>query len=423
MIERLLLSDRMRRLGALAVFLGVAVAVAVAARRLAWVDTIRHQEVIAYRVASQALADGVPVPTFYDDDAFWRLTQERGLESKNIFYPNPPLAAVLHLPFVKLDFVAARRAHLAVSVLSALLALGILCRTLSLSPVRCAVLGLALFFLQPFWADLTHGQVYSLGTLLLAGSFALGTQERRGAAWLGGALAAAPLVFKVYGAFVPLAAPRGRVRPFLLGHAATALGFVICFLPFVGVPAWAEFLGPVRARVGADPTLVATAFSSLTGLLARLTTRDPRWNPHGLLDAPALARALQVAAVLALAFVVLRLRREGDPRFAFAAAILVGILASPFSQDYTYVAVLVPCALLLSRLSARDLAGASLFAAGMVLVGWDSVGRVTRFQDGLPTVLAYPKVLGALLLLAALSRAQARELAGGAGERQEPARL
>jgi hypothetical protein len=250
---------------------------------------------------------------------------------------------------------------------------------------------------QPVIANLRHGQIYALVTALIAFA-AAGARDARSWAF-GGALGLLAGV-KLAGSHLWLLTVPKRFRPaFLWGLATTGIAVALS-IPYVGVAGWQAFL-TVPARIARDTSFSVTAFQSLGGLLRRLFVPEAAWNPRALFDAPLLAGALTVASQVALAGIVLFQAFHGrDLSLTFSAAVLAGLLASPYSQDYTYSQALVPAAFILAALQKSPRPGPVLAALGaLFLIGGSDWHKATALQDGAAVLIAYPKVYGALVLL------------------------
>lgn len=358
---------------------------------------VRGGEFAAYWTAARLVSEGAPVDRFYEDAEFRARLRANGIAQNDIWYPNPPTTALVFLPLSGRRYEAARAAWVGLSGLLLLGTVALLAWTAGLEGGFLAAFVLFGLHGQPSLADLGHGQVYAFVTALLAvaaRAFVLGRPRAFGS--LLGVLA--PV--KLAGSHLWLLAIPKRLRTSLLWGVGSAAILVLLSVPFVGLAGWRAFL-TVPGRIASDPTFSVTAFQSLGGLVRRLFVPDPTWNPRPLLDAPFVADVLVLATQLALAGIVLALGwRDREPGLALSAAVLAGLLASPFSQDYTYVQAVVPAAFVLSALQGRRVPGRTLAAfAGLLLIGASGWHKLPAFQDGAAALLAYPKVYGALILL------------------------
>lgn len=354
-------------------------------------------EFAAYWTAARLVSEGAPVGPFYDDEAFRASLREKGIAQNDIWYPNPPTTAFAFLPLAALPYPLARAAWVG---LSAGLLLATAAGLARISKLRGAFLAAFLLFAlhgQPSRADLGHGQIYALATALLALAARELLAGRTGR--FGGVLGVLAVV-KLAGSHLWLLALPRRRRDGLVWGGLTAAGLLLLSVPFVGVAGWRAFLS-VPARIAGDTSFSVTAFQSLGGLVRRLLVPDARWNPRPLLDAPVAASILLVVVQAALAgAVLLAVFRGRSEALAFSSAILATLLASPFTQDYTFVQATVPAAFVLSVLQERPARGPILAAlAGMALIGAADGHKSAALQDGAFVFLAYPKVYGALLLL------------------------
>lgn len=371
----------------------------------------RSGEFAAYWTAARLVSEGAPVDRFYEDGEFRGRLRANGIAQNDIWYPNPPTTALVFLPLSGLRYETARTAWVGLSGLLLLGTVALLAWTAGLKGGFLVAFVLFGLHGQPTLADLGHGQIYVFVTALLAvaaRAFVLGRPRAFGS--LLGVLAAV----KLAGSHLWLLAIPRRLRTGLLWAVGSAALIALLSVPFVGLAGWRAYLS-VPGRIASDPTFSVTAFQSLGGLVRRLLVSDLTWNPYPLLAASLVAAVLVVCVQVALAGAVLLCASRGRSRtLAFSTAILAALLASPFSQDYTYVQAVVPVAFLLSALQTRrSRAGTMAALVGLLLIGASAWHKAPAFQDGAAALLAYPKVYGALILLALAVRLSFEEPASG----------
>ncbi len=259
------------------------------------------------------------------------------------YYAHPPTTLVALLPFARLDFRAAARAWLGVSVL----ALGALAFMLSriVAPDRSPLLGVvALALWPPVLHDLAKGQwSILLATLLVAGWRALDRGHARAAGiWLGlaAALKATPLLLLGY-----LWLRRRRAAWAMM---TTLAALVALSIARFGLAPWSTWVAQARPNVLAWQTWIAST-ASINGAVARLFTTSAFCRP--LIDAPALAQALTLAlAALLLGATAVATRVAAtsarDDRRLFAAWTTLVVLLNPLGWTHTVILALLALALL-----------------------------------------------------------------------------
>ncbi len=115
-------------------------------------------------------------------------------------------------------------------------------------------------------------------------------------------------------------------------------------LPWVGKAAWRVFVFdaiPHKLRSGAA---TLTAYQDTTGFWQHLFRYVPTFNPAPVIDAPVLATLLTLATTLAACIALVSLRRSTSLRFV--AAVALSELLSPAAEQYHYIILLLPLAVL-----------------------------------------------------------------------------
>jgi hypothetical protein len=341
--------------------------------------------------AARMLRAGEDARGFYDDakllEAHGRYSPRGGVMVK----PSPPSTSFLLLPLAFLSQDAAQRSLCALGlVLFAAASLTVVSRTPLQRVLAPGFLCLAVLS-TPVRANFAQGQVYVLLfalSVLAWRSFEQGRDRSLGICL--GLLAASKLALP---ALWILLLARKRWRALAWG-ATTVLSICAATLPVVGLPAWRLYVSQLP-DFGFGRAWLIPVFQSQLSLLQRLFTFDPDLNPHPVADVRTFASAALVVSLAIALSVPLWWLRKND-RLAFGAAILVSLLASPFSEDYHYVFALLPIALLLGRRTVSP-AFATALAAGIVLVL--APFNPSWTYRGWEAVVEYPMVAGAWMLL------------------------
>lgn len=279
----------------------------------------------AYYTASRLLLQGQLDARAYDE-AFMRpqVRQLMGGEADDILNANPPTTALMFLPLAPL---APHPARLAWTVLNVVfLVAGLAALVAAHGPLaswpRTSALGALLavaFLFRPVHASFEHGQAYVLVFLLLA-LVQLGLSRSRSP--LTGAALAAALLLKTAGTAVPLALLAARRWRALAWMAAIGLGVVALALPLISLDTWLAYRR-LLAEVVAAPWLSITVYQTTRSLIWHLFTLDPRWNPHPLVELPALAPWLLGAIGVSTLAVTLQRTRQ-NPAAGVAAVVAWG---------------------------------------------------------------------------------------------------
>lgn len=351
----------------------------------------------AYHTAARLLASGTPVARFYDDAWFGARVAEEAPAVRDIYFVNPPTAALLLLPLADLSYARARAIWVALNAVMLVAAALLIVREAGLRGLLVPA-GLSLVLVwQPVYANLHQGQAYILMLLLLTLAW-YGYRGRRDA-MLGISLGAALLLKTAGLLIVPLLVVQRRWRALAWTVGASA-GIGIVALPWIEPAAWYRYALAVLG-LAHEPDLAVTAYQSLPGLLRHLTAFDAQWNPAPVINAPIAGRALQALAVAAIvAGCLLVAARSREPRnLTFAAALAATVVLSPVSLDYHYVLLLLPAVIVIAGMRERRGVGTwLLLAIGLVLIGADLPFRSPALGAGIRAILAYPKLYGGLLV-------------------------
>lgn len=354
----------------------------------------------AYYTASRALVEGRAGVWFYDDAVF-RADVERVTSGRagDIFWANPPTAALLLAPLAPLSAGVARAIWIAVSLVFLCLALGFLANRLARRDAAWFALPL-LFVSAPVTEGLVHGQAYISLLALMAIAY-LGL-DRRTPRLAGAALGVAALL-KLSGLplWVLLAARR-EWRALAWG-AGTCVAGVAASIPLVGVATWKTFVFRAVPSFLRDPAVAVTAYQTLPGFFRHLFRYDAAWNSTPIANWPLVAEVITAIAGLALLALAVARARTAPLAWTFAVGLILSTILVPAAEQHAYV-LLFPALLLLLSRRPTPVYG---IAAALVLVPLPYTRPLAR---GFGALLAYPRLYGALLLLALLfARDERRE--------------
>ncbi len=357
---------------------------------------------VAYYTASKLLAEGADSSQFYD--VVWFKAQiARFQPLASDVHINPPTTNLLLLPLVGLDYTGAR---LVWTIFSLICLAGVAwwwIRTLPLSGPEIPLLWILLLWNQPAMASFYLGQTYLFLLALLVVAW---VGYRQGWGGVMGVALALLLLLKLAGVFLWLLLLAQRQWRVLAWGTAVSLSLFLISLPWLGWPAWLNYLELLRG-FASQPERAVTAYQTIPSLFAHLFTLDAQWNPHPLWVMPGVGDGLTwlVTAVLLLLSTLLAVKTAGQNHLRdlhFAIFTTLSIILSPLALDYHYPLLLLPVVLLwvwLGRLPTRQkwmwrlVLGTAVFA-----IVADLPYRSPRLAGGAWALLAYPKLYGALLL-------------------------
>jgi hypothetical protein len=378
----------------------------------------------SYYTAARLVREGVEGERFYDNEWFLDQTREQGfVERPDIFFVNPPPAALLFLPLSELGPERADVVWTLANVVMLGLAVAIILDTLRRAGVRVpsgrdrrsplfwALIALPAGF-NPVWETVYFGQVYIL--LLVLMSLAMRAYvldgERRLGLWLGLLLAV-----KMAGAPLWALLVLGRRVRALAWGVGTVLAAVIVSSALMGWYVWWHYAGRLPSLVN-QPWTGVTAYQTLASFVHHNLRAEPRSNAEPLADLPGivqpLASGLSLAVfVLALAagWLLPRALERGQLRLArFGLLLGLTIPMQPLGEEYHYTltlpAVFAALALALqAEPGARRELMLLLAALATLLIAVDLHHTDPRLSPGWRALVAYPKLYGSLLLSGSLA--------------------
>lgn len=354
---------------------------------------------LAYYVGAQLIREGEPGDQLYDDQRFAARVMEVSEGAvTDVYLSNPPTLAVAWLPFSYLSVETARRVWIGLSVLCLCIALLLIAQEFAWSRKLWAIVALSALFTLPVPAreQFLVGQMYAL--LLLLHVIGWRAYIGRRDAIAGVALGLA-MVLKISGWPIGLLFIARRRWSAVWWTVATAVAAVLITLPLVGVAAWRALFTTAIPYVMRWPAATLTAYQDTTGFWQHLFRYDAELNPAPLVDAPALASLLTLGTTIGACLALIARRRTAA--VDYAAAVALTELLSPAAEQYHYMVLLLPLAVLwrevwLSR--SGTLAGWSLVAT--FLLSWPIAYKLPHPPYAL--LSNYPRLIGGWIVFATL---------------------
>ena len=361
---------------------------------------------LAYYAAGELIASGADARQLYDVPAFERRVRELSHGTvRDGYIGNTPALAVAWLPLGKLPVESARRLWIWLNVLfvAAIIALSA-ARLPSTYRLPAVVLLAALFTIpSPAREQMLLGQMYIF--LLLLHTLGWRAYERDNDALTGVALGIT-MMLKLSGwpiGVLLLLRRRWRAVFWAVGTAAAIFLFT---LPWIGVEAWREAVFVQMPASVAMPAAKHSAFQTVSGLWQHLFLHDADFNPHPVADLPwlAVAGSLLTAAAACAALLLHRLSAQVQ----YAAALVLTVLLSPLAEQYHYVLVLLPFALLCMHGYFTDSRRLGLVLLIIALLLATPVGY-EEYSPGWWALLDYPRLAaGWMIFFALISAARLR---------------
>ena len=354
---------------------------------------------LSYYVAAQTLRSGEPGSRLYDDRSFAEHAMQLSHGTiTDIYLANPPTVAVAWLPLSYLSVREARKVWIATSVACLGISIWLIATQLTLPGTPWLLTAMCAVFMlgAPTREQIHTGQMYALVLLLHVIGWRAYTRQRHLTTGLALALA---MVLKISGWPIGLLMIGRRRWSALCWAGATAAAAGLLTLPWVGVEAWKTFLleaVPLTLHRGAASL---TAYQDTTGFWQHLFRYDAALNPHPLTNAPDIATLLTIITIAGACYALLKSRCAAGN--AFAAAVALTELASPVAEQYHYVVLLLPLAVLGQTAWARRSMtwGAVVLVATFLMIGPIDYKSAHPNWDVLEN---YPRLIGGWILFVAL---------------------
>jgi len=354
---------------------------------------------LAYYVGAQIIKNGEPGAQLYDDNGFAvRAKKVSGGRVTDIYFANPPVLAAAWVPFAYLTVEQARTLWIWLSVLWLAIAVALIAAQLLEPPQLLGLVGLAALFTLPAPAreEFLLGQIYS--AVLLLHVIGWRAYARRQDAVAGAALGLA-LALKLSGWPIGLLMLAQRRWTAVWSSILTGIAAAAITLPWVGIDAWRTFFYVALPRALRRPAATLTVYQDSGGFWQHWLRYDPKLNPHPIFDAPSLAGILTIVTAAAACFALIARRRPAH--ISFAAAVALVELLSPAAEQYHYIVLLLPLAVLWHegwRLRSRGALCAACVAT--LLIAWPLNYKAPHPVWAL--VLSYPRLIGGWIGFAAL---------------------
>ena len=353
---------------------------------------------LAYYVGAQIIKNGEPGARLYDDEWFSaRVKEVSGGQVTDIYLANPPVMAVAWVPFAYLTVEQARKLWIGLSVLWLGIAIGLIATQLSGSWHLLGLAGITALFTLPAPAreQFQLGQIYAF--LLLLHVIGWRAYSRRQDALAGVALGLA-MALKLSGWPIGLLMLAQRRWTAVWSSIVTGIAAAAITLPWVGIDAWRSFLFVAVPKAMRRPSATLTVYQDTGGFWQHWLRFDAQLNPHPIFNAPVLASALTLATAAIACFALTARRR---PALSFAAAVALVELLSPAAEQYHYIVLLLPLAVLWHQAWLLRSTGALCAACvATFLIAWPMNYRAPHPVWAL--LLSYPRLIGGWIGFAAL---------------------
>ena len=353
-----------------------------------------------YYTAGWLVATGQWGPDAFDDNWFGDRVEaftQNGV--REIYAPSPPLLPVFFAFLAGLDLATAREVWAWLNLLMLITAIWLIVDALSRFEGlawRVASVGFALLA-APLHEHFRLGQIYLLLLLLFALTFWLIQHQHEVPAGiaLGVALATKLSGLPLWLTLVARQQQRASVTAVVTAGLLGLIGLVV-----MGSPTWLAFARTLIERLTDYPLIAVTAFQSTSGFFHHLLAYDALWNSEPLWSQPWLAFVLTWLVFAGAVIATLRRARRAVFDLAFAARLTLSVILLPLAEEYHYVLLVLPIAIMLTRVLRQPLQVIDLawLTAILLVIGWPWSYTAPELARGWSALLAYPRLYGGWVL-------------------------
>ncbi|MBI5566994.1 MAG: DUF2029 domain-containing protein [Chloroflexi bacterium] len=353
-----------------------------------------------YYTAGWLYATGQWGPAAYDDEWFGDRVEsftQNGV--REIYAPGPPLLAVFFALLAGLDLATAREAWAWLNVPMLMLSIWLIGDAQARFEGglwRAAGASFALLA-APVHEHFRLGQAYILLLLLFALAFWLVQHQHEASAGIALGMAFATKLSGLPLWFILLARHprRTSVAAVLTAGSLGLIGVVV-----MGLPTWLAFVRTLIERLTDYPLVAVTAFQSTSGFFHHLFAYDALWNPTPIGSQPWLANVLTWSVFVGATIATMRRARRAVFDLAFAAGLTLSVILLPLAEEYHYVLLILPIAVMLARVLRRpdQMSDLMWLTTIVFLIGWPLPYTAPELARGWSALLAYPRLYGGWLL-------------------------
>lgn len=355
-------------------------------------------------VAAVGLVQGEDIKTYYSNDEFAELVGRVCSDTYDIYSPNPPTYSLMMLPLVALDYPTAK----VVWTILNLLMLGLIAWLMkeNLSRVGWVEIFLFMLLFQPIYANLRFGQNYIFILLMVTMIWVGWKKEKPWMMVLGLVLMTGFKLGLVW--LWPLLLLNGKWKQILIAGISLSLIFMLS-LPFIGLEAWSVFINELSG-VSSKNSGSVTAFQAIPGFFRHLFTFDPVWNQGPLFEQSFLGGTFyKLLSLLLVAFSLIVAKLSQTKNLKIALLVIVSVITSPFTLDYHYPVLIISFLLVFETLEGTR--QQVLFFVAYLCIALPLPYTSDLFEKGYWSLLAYPKLYGAVILMALCLQKMISEIA------------
>lgn len=352
-----------------------------------------------YYVTARLAREGVDVSRAYEWIWIQREKDHQDVDQRVIgLVPITPFSTLLVMPLSKLAPLPAKHVWTVFNLLLLGGVIFMLARVSGLSVLRSAIL---VELSYPLQRNLLYGQYYIVLLAVLTAALWAAQRRRNGLAGTLVGFAAALKIFPILLVFYFL---RKRDWQGLFACIFAVFISIVLSIAVLGVGIHRAYLQQVLPWTPRGECLPPfnLASSSISTVLHRLFVYEPQWNPHPALHAawlfPVLHPALQ-ALILIPAVIWIERETRTDERTAleWSGLLLAALAISPLPASYHFTVLLLPAAVVCSRLlTDRSYGRFWIAVAAFLAVG--SPGWHIRAREGWGTLLCVPRLYALLCL-------------------------
>ena len=360
-------------------------------------STKPSQGFASYYTSSRLLIEGNRPSHFYDDDWFSSEVDKIVPGIHEVYLVNPPTISFIMLPLAFMDYSVAKSVWTVFNIIILIFAIIFVISQLKFKGIWIPITFLLFLSFQPLYVNFAYGQMYILILCLLSlGWYSYNSGKD---SFLGFFLGLV-IILKTAGIFLVVLLVLQKKWRSLIWTFLTIFFLLLITLPFVGIDSWLIYAHKVL-NYSSNPNLSVTAYQSLNSSFQHFTIYNQQWNPHPIINFPALGKILiTIISLLLLTLASIFTIKSSNKNITFGLFVALGIILGPVSLDYHYILMLIPILLTLSwiQLNPNKTLWFVLLISYLLMAVYLPYSS-PKITGGFLALFAYPKLYGGLILL------------------------
>lgn len=374
----------------------------IAAAILSWqvIKQYEHgSDFSSYYTAGYLVSNGESIANFYDNEWFGNQIHKIRPDLNDIYNANLPTTAIASVPLALIgNEKQSRIAWLLINIIAIIYIMRMSVTFINMGPIARPIWYGIILLAHPVLENFVLGQVYIVITAVILWMYHSLENEQEIKV---GIILAFLFMIKTAGTFLwPYFVVQKRWKLLSAGVLTLFLIGIVTF-PIIGIEGWQAYLDKA-VQLSQSPYQSVTAYQTIEGWFQHMFSPNPIVQTKPIIALPlTIAHGMATFVILTLLSVSLWLayKYPSATELHFISFSLLILVCMPVTILHAYMMALVPIILLLKTINLEPLkCHGFLILAGVAMILLPLPYKSPRFFDGYWSLLAYPKLYGALLL-------------------------